>query len=395
LASELRYGVFKNVKLAPVTSLRPIMKGGIAFPDSLPQFCRHWARGKPIDVGVDGSIQSFPALVSENDKPFVYGGIITYHFGHFIKEFVHRLWVLDREDYRDCTVLFVQRETPEKLQPLFYDLMDFFGVKNWKIIETPCTVERLVIAEQGTMLACAEHKKYKVELQKINQRHALYKPNFPEKISILRGHLPKGKILGESALETYLIEHGYHPFRPENHSLLEQLQAITSAKKIIITDGSACHLFDVLAQCDCEIAYLYRRSNSFLEKTSIRGKVKSLASFKAVSPVMIPYRDDGTRSTSGALAYADMSEIISFLQTKGFLEPNSTPAINIDYYAEVAKFAGEQMKSNNKPENADDFLVELMCQQIHVSTQKLLTLRKREKMRWANRIRRMIKRLKS
>lgn len=391
---RLKHGMFRDVTLVPPTSLRPVMRGGLANPEKYPDYCRHWNAGKAIDVQVPVNMQSYEKLQSTGEAPFVYGGIITTHFGHFSVEYVHRLWILQRSDYQGCPVIFLLEEGRGYVPDFFHQFMSYFGIENVIILDKPTLVDRLVIAEQGTTLSRPQHPAYLSELKKIQTRGVASKATPVKKLAILRGHMGKGRIVGERRLSAFLEQEGYVAYRPEEHSIAEQIAAITSAEKIIITDGSACHLFDCIAEADCDVAFLARRPNSRIDKFSIKGKVRSLHVFRDVSLLATPDRRDGRgKHIAASISYMPMQKLLGFLKETGFVDTVPEAGIEIDYYSDFSEYLDNNMRSYGNSSAINDLSVEILAQNVHelsVEVQKLNTIQRRRKRRLGARLQRFL-----
>ncbi|MFC3050851.1 hypothetical protein [Kordiimonas pumila] len=84
---------FLNVELAPWKIIKKenkaLFAGGLANPENFPKFARHHRGKKVADISAEGAKSPSHTLKGK----YVWGGHYHPHFGHFIAEFVHRLWV--------------------------------------------------------------------------------------------------------------------------------------------------------------------------------------------------------------------------------------------------------------------------------------------------------------
>lgn len=367
--------------VTPVAEQRPIMRGGLAEPGKFPPFCRHQygkkVRHDPVAIDRD----ALELLSAQVGTPFVYGGMMGGHFGHFIAEHVHRLWIVGLPEFQNATVVYTSDNPDRKPPKFFLDAMHYFGVRDWVVLDKPTRIERLTIAESGKVLKRPQAADYDTHLQRIAANHTLKNPAKPEKVAILRGHLTKGRLLGELALESFLEREGYVAYRPEDHSLMDQLSTIASAKKIVISDGSSCHLFDLLPKLGCDVAFLARRPGAQLDRNSLEGKVARLASFKDVSIVGRPWRPDGTFKKNAGLGFAPPEAIVAFLREHGFISRKAAPMDPVPYFEDFRTYARLRMVGEDKSILPRDIIVESLVRQIHEKDAQITALEKQARTR--------------
>lgn len=341
MTTLLKHASFTNIQLCPWRIVRPgglaYFKGGIAYPSRLPAFARHYRGNRIADLDVD-AIENADFLSGS----YIFGGCYHEHFGHFVAEFAHRLWICQTAENKDKPVLFMAQKADFQIQPFFTELMDLFGIQNWKILHRPTDVEHLIIAEQGSHLNAVTTASYLPYLERITS--ALSDPTCPKKICILRGHMPNARLLLEGPLEQALINEGYEAIRPEELSLERQLKLLYNADHVVISEGSALHLFDLLPALKAKVAVLNRRPNKTLANTTLEGKAASFTVFDSAAAVFVPM-DGAARNPNKALAYAPFEELVSFLRSNSFL----SQAID------VPKDTHSQDFTNFLAENMPDF----------------------------------------
>jgi hypothetical protein len=338
--SKLIYEQFNGVYLVPWENNRRVGKGIIGpvkNHDDYPDFFKHQAYGNQLG--------SEPKSVTENnyhhiDTLCVYGGILDFrHFGHVAAEFVHRLWVC-RLCEEEHIVIFVAMAGTDVTQipDFFKQMMTYFGVKHWKILFEPNYVERLIVGEQGKQLGRVEKEGYGHFLASLEPRLIGLKVDLPEKIAVLRDHFDgnvTGRFLGEKALKAVLLKEGYVAFRPEEHPLEHQLAVLLHARKIVISEGSALHLFDLLSRTHADVAVIKRRQFSKLDEHSLLGKAKSLYIFKEVYFILHRNKDKNL-DFNRSLSYASLTDIMNFLVEHGFIK--EMHEARGDFYDEVLKY---------------------------------------------------------
>jgi len=361
MGKKLRYDTFSDVMLAPAKSIFPIYGGGLVEPHKYPRYCRHLRYGLVSSKPITLSQKPVPKLPLEANKPYIFGGVYMHHFGRFVTQSIHRLWITDHPDYADHTVLFIARPEEIPLRPHFAAVMRIFGVRNWRVITSEHMVEQLVIAEQAKIFGLPPRKRNNFYLNQLRDRNGLVQTDSKhKKIAILRGHLDGRRYVAEHHLQAYLADQGYSIFCPEKHPLSKQLSFISNAEKIIISDGSACHLFDMLPPVKAEVVFLARSKFSRLGKTSIKAKAKRFFSFTKVTTLIVPISSKGTKRRVKALLFAPLPEVVHFLKAKGFL-PGSAPAISSPPYVSDAKrYVDEWSKSLPEKYQQEHYLTRLV-----------------------------------
>lgn len=327
MSKKLRYDTFSGVMLAPATSKFPIYGGGLVEPHKYPRYCRQIKNGLVSSKPIPLSGKHVPTLPLDDGKPYIFGGVYMHHFGRFVSQSIHRLWITDHPEYAEHTVLFIARPDEVPHRPHFAAIMQYFGVRNWQVITGEHIIEKLVIAEQAKVFGLQAFGLYTPYLRQLSERNRLAQTATKhKKVAILRGHLGARRYVAEHHLEAYLENQGYLIFCPEKHPLPEQLAVLSNAEKIVISDGSACHLFDMLPPVKAEVVFLARSKFSRLCKTSIEPKARRFFRFAKVRPLIAPLGKTGKKRKVKALLFAPLPEVVDFLKAKGFL-PDDAPAM--------------------------------------------------------------------
>ncbi len=357
---QLLYDEFDNVEVCPWRIKRvneqAFIQGGIVSPSKLPDFARHY-RGKRIADCDSNPLSQLPKLVGKH----IWGGCYHEHFGHFIAEFVHRLWVASLPEYKDVPVIFTAQKADYKLHSTFEDLMGYFGIANWKILTAPAEIETLIIAEQGSHLNATTKPAYTEWLLTRSTAKQMKNEQSPDKICILRGHNTGGRLLLEQQLEEVLVERGYTAIRPEKLPLAKQLELLFNAQKIVFSEGSALHLFDLLPKCSTEVAVINRRPNTILANTTLSGKVKRFTIMPEASIVYVP-TVSGKKDPNKALSYIPIQDIVSFLEVKEFISLSSK--LDLKSSEEALKRDFQLYLSSNQFKKGDQPVIELLFKEL-------------------------------
>jgi hypothetical protein len=243
--------------------------------------------------------------------------------------------VLDQPAYADATALFVAtrgKPTPRFLAPA----LEALGVRRWTVVEHDTLVERLVVGEPGKMLGLPPAPDYTAFLARRFAPLGAPDPRFPRRVAVLRSHLP-GHCIGEAWLEAELIRQGYVAFRPEKHPIAHQIETYRRAERIVMTEGSAIHLFDIMPPVAAQVAILNRRPGSRLAEDCLAGKCAGLVTFEKVL-----FLGDPQRNQPGppGVALVDYVPFLALLREHGFIDALPETDFLADAEALAAELSG-------------------------------------------------------
>ncbi len=259
------------------------VRGGVRaqeMPDFAHQF-RHQQitaeQTAPVCV-TDTKVLAEQSQITRNKKGhYYYGGPAFSNFGHFIAESIHRLAALpgakQQANISKVLILPQLRRRLRKLAkpllpPNFYEILDYLGVDKSRVVlvDKPQRVENLWVAPQQSLFRTrseisADYRQFLLQCE----RRAGIVPDkqLPAKIYVSRTpFLLRGSFAGERYVEQCLACHGYTIFRPENHSLHAQLRYYKSATEIVLAEGAALHVMELLGDIPARITVLQRRTNA-------------------------------------------------------------------------------------------------------------------------------------
>lgn len=231
-----------------------VFKGGVPVVESL---CFGGDAGHPIN--------SFPdprPAETHMAGTYLFGGILSGHFGHMLVEGTGRLWALDgRADV--AGVLFFARPFDKARQcgKMFQQMAALLDLPPVTVLEAPVTVDRLLLAEQG--LGSGNLLNGRPEARAfLRERLAKVAPEGAgRKFYITRSGQParRGMIVGETALEALFADQGYEVIRPEDFKLARQVALLRAASHVVGTEGSPFHLLAMAGQAGCKVAVIQRR----------------------------------------------------------------------------------------------------------------------------------------
>lgn len=311
----MQYVEFKDIAIGPFGDpFSETATGGPRFPSGSPDFV-HNQRGAQI---FRAHAPAYDGVLPRLRGRYLYAGYLYTHFGHFLSESVHRLWLAREPEFRGLPALFVGTAAPASFAPWMLDaLRRFFDVTNVATVNEPHIVESLVVAESGKTLGTLHKPWYAAKI--MARGHHVSEPPAPapERVFVTRAHFGSARLLGEPIIETALSQAGYFILRPEDHSLDYQIRVYRHARWLVFSEGSAIHLLEHLPPSDGRIAILCRRrSGAWMAKHALAALGHNFTVFNTVLPLPPIAADPNHRSLGLALPQA----VLDFLRANGFLD---------------------------------------------------------------------------
>jgi len=257
----------------------------------------------------------------------LYGGILSWHFGHFIVESLSRLWAMDAPPEPYDSVVFIPkgRADRERDSARFHDQV--FGVLTPGmvpgVINVPTRVDRLIVPEQGFGSGKLEAGLPEFRDFIANRTWPEPDPDSPKWLYVSRLGLSsrkKGRVIGDHALAKHLESVGFTLFQPEKHSFEEQLKAYRGAHRLVFDDGSALHSFGLVAQDWQTVASIQRRFSDGVPVAQRQLRSFANIDLKVIDAVIREWRPRGvTRATSKSHGELNMDHLLSALDGFGAL----------------------------------------------------------------------------
>ncbi|MFN2203945.1 MAG: tetratricopeptide repeat protein [Caldilineaceae bacterium] len=249
--------------LQPATVPRSV-RGGIASsgPAYLGQLRAEYDTDPVTTTQLDPP--TAPGKLPELSGCHLYAGPFLKHFGHFVSECSHRLWGYRAYGSRAGRVLVLggptgsgkgRATTVAELLPFQREALNWFGIplEQVTLVDRAMRVEQLIVPEQGQIFGGAlpppaEYLDLLAEnAGRFFASYVAQRTLYPERMYISRAHLVhQGGIAGETYLEQLLLSAGFQIFRPEHHSLIEQLYHYSHARVCLFSEGSALHALELL-----------------------------------------------------------------------------------------------------------------------------------------------------
>lgn len=266
LKNMYKCNTFSNLPISSYESLlhewmgKHEHKGGPMWPDwETRTFERHCRAGQPIDHMPEMSEK----LIKISVNAGFWGGPIHGHFGHQIADFSMRIMP---SIFTNPSAKLIFFPTENKIPSWFKSILNWFELSDDNIIylNQPSVINKISVCEQIEQL-------YKPVL---NEAHLTNMDNFianknlglnkiTKTIYVSRaGSTFNGSCLaGERYLEHCINLAGGLVFRPETHSIQDQIKIYLSASRLIFSEGSALHACQLLGRLDAEIDVLCRRDS--------------------------------------------------------------------------------------------------------------------------------------
>ena len=314
------------------------VRGGVRA-QGLPEFA-HQFRHPQINLQ-----QTAPVCVTETeilaDQPevthlkkghYYYGGPAFGNFGHFIAESIHRLAALPgAEQQANISKVLILPQLRRRfrifakplLPPNFYEILDYLGVDKSRVVlvDKPQRVENLWVAPQQSLFRTrsqisTDYRQFLLECE----RCAGIVPDkqLPAKIYVSRTpFILRGSFAGERYVEQFFARQGYTIFQPEKHSLHEQLCYYKSAKAIVLAEGAALHVMELLGEISARITVLQRRNNSdYLFGPLLEARCKTVDFFGTLKVLPSLFVFEGYKSA----AHGSALLVLHAEALKGYLE---------------------------------------------------------------------------
>jgi len=306
--------------------------GGVVLNAPEQQGFRQMRYGTPCDT-FDDAANPGPFI----EDTYAYAGPVTMHFGHYMAEMPHRI-LYTKKYFNPEQWLFISQQHSattdyHKLLPAVREVIRFFDLPpaKIKIVNQNIRVKKLLMSEQGSNLGGGPEPYYLDELSeyspwKLNQ---LFKSGTShKKVYVSRSNiLSGGMFLGERYFERLLEQEGFYIFRPEEFSLLQQMDIYRKADIVIFAEGSACHGLELLGREVINNCYfIARRKNSIeLFKKTLQPRCLELSHLEATDSIGTFLYDKGTNQKHLHLdaSLFNIEALMDFCRTNAIAQLNT------------------------------------------------------------------------
>lgn len=279
---------------------------------------------------------------------WIYGGRLQPHFGHFLTESLGRLWCFDDlQGFEPAGVVFIwhsHRGGPganvpiRETWPFVGKMLDLLRIDcAAMLVGVPTVVERLLLPGQLMRLGdgprVAGHPAFRHFIRRLADHAAPVRAAGPEKLFVSRSRL-KGNTASpvlENWLDALFAAAGYHVMYPETMPLEDQISRYCAAKELVFTEGSALHLFGLIAKPEQRVGIIQRTLPAhmrFHDQLTFSG-VSDVRTFDAIAGVLMP--GALTATSEAYLRRGRLEPLLDFhlladqLSESGFVPKGSLP----------------------------------------------------------------------
>jgi len=344
--------LLENAYISPLSHLtmpqggaRGRFDGGIYYSDG--SVCE---RGRHKKKGYDNIPGGLERKVSVKlSGAHLFGGLLHRHFGHFLVESISRVWAAELVKSVE-SIVFIPRVNGKQVPGFATALFREMGVDlPLTLIDSTTQVERLWVLEQliePDILMLAGHPFVKTLARRLGAK----KEGLPKRLYVSRAGLPlhQGSILFEALLEEALSKQGYVVIRPETLSLSEQLDLYYNAEDLIFAEGSAIHLYALVANTRQKSFIVWRRSKP---RPAFE---RQLISFGASPPTGTPcvvreyYQNISAGTQNKTFTLLDFDRLSAELRAAGFIERTLDGPSADDIGRELVRIDAELGKAGRK-----------------------------------------------
>lgn len=235
-----------------------------------------------------------PAAAEEVETTALYGGVLFWHFGHFLAESLHRLWCLDAIKHQGPVYFHVPTKDGQRyyteLPAYAEEALNLLGITGDRVqmITSPLRFRSIHVPEQGRILGGEGNDEYASHIRHIS----LSATNRCGTLYISRSqHLHSGGILGELCLERILEAKGFDVIRPETIGLGEFARKVNNYDTLVFSEGSAVHVLELIKHLPARVIILCRREPWRTERffgaliKQIGGKAVYIPYSQSLSPI--------------------------------------------------------------------------------------------------------------
>ncbi|WP_270936448.1 glycosyltransferase 61 family protein [Falsiroseomonas oryzae] len=241
------------------------------------------AAGRLVEeaIHIGGGRRHVPGLLPSADRAerlegtWLWGGVLHAHFGHFLTESIGRLWAWPEISPAPQGVIWLlpnhvgprRAEQAQALPTFSYigRILGLLGVAGPHRVATtrPLRVERLVVSSQ--LLANAGgglitgHPAFHAFVRRLAEGApptGSGKPLYVSRAGMAKG----GRFVLEEEIEAAFAAAGWDVLRPEKLDVAAQVAAYAAADRLVFAEGSALHLYALVARPDQRVAVLTRRA---------------------------------------------------------------------------------------------------------------------------------------
>ncbi len=330
---------FQNIPIAQYDSLlegflgRYDHLGGPIWPDwNDRRFERHMRYDSPCDTQ-----PSLTACERKRDiKNAFWAGPICHHYGHQIADFSMRI-IPTLITNPSANLLF---GTYQGIVPSWFEeIYRWFGVSSDRIVilGEDCVIQNLSVCEQAEQIGfIGPTDSHLMIMDEFIQSKKNNHENINQPIYVSRAGLStvQSCIAGERYIEHCINLAGGLVFRPEMHSLENQLSVYLNATQLIFAEGSALHTLQLLGHLKASVDIICRRSSeSCLGPIFMANRTDNCNVINLVKHVIMGETLTGEPSIGSSATIIDIELLHDYFLKKGL---NLAPYWNMRAYTDCA-----------------------------------------------------------
>ena len=261
----------------------------------------------------------------------VFGGLLNnVHFGHFITESIVRLWAINYLATSFDTVVFYKYAPAADLPEFVSDTLEILLPEcRISILSAPASFERLAVPQELKQGSYFYGHPLNIEMCK-RLRSFIGTSDVPKNVYISRSRLNigNGGLIYEELIDDYMRSEGYTVLYPEAMPIRQQLEVYSNAEKLVFADGSAVHLYALVAHTSQSVFVIHRRGKyrvydwqiGTLGGPSVQGE-------SHIEELWVPERDPSRSFGKGVLNFSSLSKEMfkaGFISSRAWENP--TPA---------------------------------------------------------------------
>lgn len=291
-----------------------------------------YSNGKPIPEAIlpyagDTEALCYQAPYIEPEKfieeESIYCGVISPYFGHFLLDSLSRLWFAKK--HPNIPIVWSKHPLPQEIKYKKWqkDILDLLSIKNTSIFldNKPTEFKKLYIPTPGFIHGLSFHPDHASFLACYESQ----KPIKGKKVYISRKNIACGGYKNENIIEEFLKNNGWIIYKPELHSIVDQLHMFSSAEIVLGVESSAFHPLIFHTNITSKIFCLHRVGHPSYQLIPSVKKI-NYSTLTSILPE-ISYMHPAMRQYT-----CDTKKLFTYLKSTNFLEKNvSVDFVNNDY----------------------------------------------------------------
>ncbi|WND03202.1 glycosyltransferase family 61 protein [Temperatibacter marinus] len=223
-------------------------------------------------------------LFEKRKGTYIYAGILFDHYGHFILDSLSRYWYYRNSD---LPIVWAVEEGKQSLSIYQKEILDLLCINNEIIlVDKPMEFEKLIVPEYGYIVQDYFSNEQSKALEIID----CPKVDFKKKIWLSRTSQTSARVLNENVIESHLEENGWIIYKPEDHSVRDQIEMYRDACHIAGIASSSQHTMVFLKGFKGKLTIFPRGvslSGNYLtiqKRKRFKQAVKFISSFDCILP---------------------------------------------------------------------------------------------------------------